>query len=312
MTACSPWISMIWLTIALSQSPATTSRTEQEATEPNKTAAERQDPDRLTFRLKSWRLRLAPGSDLYPRYLADPLRPMFEMKAINVADTNIADSGDLRYGFRLGGQYGFLRLHPEGHADRGFQLDINGAFLGHFDAENDTDNIGWDGLYGIAVSWANGRGLALRLASKHYSAHIGDEYIERTGRTRLPYTREEWALGVSLAGRRWRVYGEAAHAYDQRNEALQMEGRIQGGLEYVEDARWWGRRLGPFAAVNLSAYEENDWEKNLTIQAGLVLPVGRLARTYRIGLEYYDGRVPLGEFFLEDDRALSFGFWFDL
>ncbi len=312
MTTCSPLIAMIWLMIALPPSPVTTSSPEQKADEPDKTAGKRQDPDRLTFRLKSWRLRLAPGNDLYPRYLADPLRPMFELKMINVSDSDIVESGDLRYGFRLGGQYGFLRLHPEGRADRGFQLDGYGAFLGHFDANNNTDNIGWDGLYGFAVSWTNGRGLALRLATKHDSAHVGDEYIERTGRTRVPYTREEWALGISLAGRSWRVYGEAAHAYDLRNEILQKEGRAQGGLEYVESTRWWGGRLGPFAAVNLTAYEENDWEENLTVQAGLILPVGRLERTYRIGLEYYDGRAPLGEFFLEDDRTFSFGFWFDL
>lgn len=39
---------------------------------------------------------------------------------------------------------------------------------------------------------------------------------------------------------------------------------------------------------------------------------GRSETVCPLGLEYYDGRVPLGEFYLEDQRHLSLGLYLDL
>jgi len=50
----------------------------------------------------------------------------------------------------------------------------------------------------------------------------------------------------------------------------------------------------------------------VTLQAGLVLRERGLARTYRLGAEYYEGRPWMGEFFQDRERYLAFGIWFDL
>jgi hypothetical protein len=255
----------------------------------------------------------SPGSDIYPRYIADPLRPMISLKRVWITRNEIFATGDIQYIFRLGGRYGFLRVHPNGNRDRGFQLDLGGAFMGIFDSENSLDNIGWDGLYEVLISWGNGEGFAVQGGIKHTSSHVGDEYAERTGRSRINYTREEYMLGLSRElFEHWRMYGEAGYAYDLRNEALQDDWRVQGGLEVEDDSRFFSGNGGYYAAVNVTSYEESDWKLDTTVQAGLVFPIERLARNYRIGLEYRRGRSLVGEFFQFRETSIGIGLWMDL
>ena len=271
---------------------------------------------RTKFQLKlprGWRLAFFPGSDLYPRAIADPLRPMFSLNSVAVNQSDLEGAGERRFGFRLGGRYGFLRLFHPRKQKPVLQLDAEGAFLDQFDRENQTDNIGWDGLYGVYLSWWNGGKLAASFGIKHISAHVGDEFIERTGRRRINYTREAWVLGLSYAlTPNWRAYGEYGHAYDLRNEDLQRPGKAKGGLEFQSPRRWWGRRAGFYVALDATYFEENQWRTDLTLQTGLVIPVKKLARTYRFGLEFRDGRALLGEFFQQEERHLAIGFWMEL
>jgi len=271
-------------------------------------------PDDYSFAIfQNWRAVFSPGSDLYPRYIANPRRPMISFSRIWMIDSSIPQAGENRLMLRLGGRYGFFRFHPNNDPDRGFQFDLEGAFLGVFDIDNSLDNIGWDGLYGALVTWSDGKGLALKFGTKHDSSHVGDEYAERTGRQRINYTREEVFLGASLAGLKyWRIYGETGYAYDMRNKVLQKPWRLEGGIEFEDARRWWNGRAGYYAALDVTSYEESDWQADVTIQAGLVIPVRDLSRTYRFGLEYYNGRSLIGEFFLFDESYFSLGFWMDL
>ena len=191
-------------------------------------------------------------------------------------------------------------------------MDVEAAFLGQFDADHSQDNIGWDGIWGLALTWADGAGLAAKLATQHDSSHVGDEYAERTGRERINYTRAEVVFGLSLAFfTQWRVYGEAGYAYDMRNVELQEPWRVEGGLEFEDAHRFWKGRLGYYAAIDVTAYEESDWHSDITLQAGLLLPVTGLVRTYRFGLEYRDGRSIIGEFFQDKETSWALGLWVD-
>lgn len=262
---------------------------------------------------ESWRGVFSPGSLLYPPYIANPLRPTTALTMVYFTDNDIADSGDSRYVFRLGGRVGVFRFHPAGISDRGFQIDFEGAFLGIFDRDNSLDNIGWDGVYSALLTWGNGEGLAAKLAIQHDSSHVGDEYIERTGRQRINYTRQEFAFGLSLAGLEyWRIYGEAGYAFDQRNEALQEEWRVEGGLEFEDPDRFWKGSAGYYAAIDIMSYEESDWKADVSVQAGVVIPMTNMPRIWRIGLEYRKGRSVIGEFFQSRESSIAFGLWLDL
>jgi hypothetical protein len=259
----------------------------------------------------------APGWDLLPRdllyapYVADISRPTFGLAFMNVQDVGIASSGDARHLVSLGARAGLVRWRPGWTPRLALQLDIYAGFHGQFDRDFDTDNIGWDGIYGLVGTARIHETLALKFGVDHVSSHVGDEYAERTGRERINYTREELLLGVSWRfAPRWRLYAEVANAHDLRNELLQEEGRWKAGLEFEQPEGLLGTRLGWYAAVDVEAMEERDWESDVSAQLGLLLP--SRTRDWRIGVAWYDGRVPIGEFFQDDERYFAVGLWLDI
>lgn len=270
--------------------------------------------ERLTFTMgEAWSVDLFPGGHGYAPYIADPVRPGFSMTQVNIKDSDIPDAGKTRYNFMLGGQYGVLKLGHARHPGMSLQMDIYGSFLGQFDLDNGTDNIGWDGFYGLILAWANADGLALKLAMQHDSSHVGDEYAERTGRRRINYTREEYVLGVSyrfphLA----RVYAEGGYGHDLRNSDLQAPWRVKGGLEFEETDRFFNGRMGYYAAVDLTSMEETDWDTDVTVQAGFVMPVRRGFQTVRFGPVYRKGRSLIGEFFQRQEEWWGFVLWIEI
>lgn len=276
-------------------------------------AATAEAPSRAVSAGSGWRLAFAPAGRFYPVYPADPLAPTVALNAVRYRDSEIPDAGDRRYMFRIGGRLGLLRLFPQGRPEEGMQLNLHGTFLGVFDRENSLDNIGWDGLYGIDLTWRGAWGPAFKLGINHDSAHVGDEYTERTGRERMDYTRQEYVLGASLPVKeRFRVYGEGGYAFDLRNEDVQDHWRLQAGLEVKDEDALWGGRLGCYAAADVTAYQESDWDPDVTVQAGLIVPVRETLRDFRFGVEYRDGRSVLGEFSMREETYWTWGIWIDL
>jgi hypothetical protein len=249
--------------------------------------------------------------DLLARtYLADPLQPRFAISSLTVSESKIDDTGDRRLALRLGGRFGLVRFTPRNRSQRPWQLNIEAGFQGQFDSDHNQDNIGWDGIYGLVLVKRLSERLELKLAAKHVSSHVGDELQERTGRRRINYTREESIVGLAWRpAQSWRLYGEAARGHELRNSELQKPGRVEAGIEYqTPRALVWG--LSGYAAVDLNAFEESDWDVDTTVQTGLSLPSG--LRTWRAGIEFHEGRPNLGEFFQDRERWVGFGIWLDL
>ena len=255
---------------------------------------------------------LFPPGDFYPPYIADPHRAGFGLLRRSYSELGIADSGDSRYGLKLGGRFGLARVQPPDSPDRGWQLGVEAGFNGLFDVDNSYDNIGWDGIYGLIFTQAIGDGLAVKLGALHNtSSHVGDEYAERTGRRRLGYTRQEFIAGVSWSvTSRWRTYAETGRAYEMGEPALQRRDRAQLGLEYEHRRALWDGRLGWYAAADVSATEERAWRRDVALQLGLSAYSG--GRRWRLGLEHYRGRPFIGEFFQNTERYTALGLWLDL
>jgi hypothetical protein len=259
-----------------------------------------------------WRWEFAPDAVSYPAYVADPRRPVFALTMIDVVDPDIPGAGDSRYGIRIGAQFGILDFVPPGERGGGLQLAGHVGFTGQFDRDSSEDNIGGDGLYGFHLAWRASPKLVMRIGMAHDSSHLGDEYIENTGANRLESTREECLAGVRFAP--WTslcAYAEYGYAYDLSNENLMEVGRAQCGLEYEPEPWLWNGTMAPFAALDLSAYEEDDWDPNVTVQVGLVHPAAGGGH-WRFGLEFYDGRSVIGELFQSREQHVAFGVWLDL
>jgi hypothetical protein len=254
---------------------------------------------------------LFPHGDLYPHYAADPHRVGFGVQRLSFTNVQIPSSGDNRVAIRAGGRLGIVRIHPAGNEERGWQAGLEGGFNAQFDADHSLDNIGWDGRYGLVITTAQSRQWAFKFGLLHDSSHVGDDYLERTGRKRIGYTRHELAAGASwFPDKRLLMYGEAGWGYELSNTQLQEPGRIQFGLAYEPFPALEKDRMGWYGAADLSAMEERSWRVDRSLQTGVVARSD--GRTWRFGIEWYRGRPPIGEFFQATEEYVSVGLWIDI
>ncbi len=257
------------------------------------------------------RLLYLPSGDLYPPYAADPVRPGFAIQPVHVTKSAIPTGSNRRINLKAGGVVGLVRSHPDRNPDLGWQLSLLGGFNDQNDIGHSLDNIGWDGRYGFILSAALMKGLAFRFGLLHDSSHLGDEYIQRTGRKRIGYTRQELAAGASwFFTDRWRIYTEAGRALTMSNKQLQKPWRTQAGLEFESSKKFWSQKMAWYAALDAQSFEERDWRIDVSFQTGFV--VRSTAHTWRFGFEWYNGRPPIGEFFQFTERYLSMGIWIDI
>jgi hypothetical protein len=240
-----------------------------------------------------------PADSGFPAPIAGPTSRGFGFSRLSVDDVTTADTGDAFYALKLGSVFGLVGVGE-------WRLGFDAGFFGLFDIDNSYDNLGWDGNYGVVVARSLGTDAAMRVAWLHNSSHVGDEYAERTGRTRIGYTRQEFAIGGSWRpAAAWRLYTEYGHGTGYDADDPGEPGRAQVGVEWERGARW-----GPYAAMDVQAWEERDWERDISVQGGYAFRSED--RRWRLGLEWYDGRVPIGEFYFEDQQHVSLGLYFDI
>ena len=252
---------------------------------------------------------LFPGGDVYPVYVADPHRPTNAIEGRFYTSPSIAFSGNPRAWLSAGGRLGLLRFGKAGAGARAWQLGIEAGMDALFDAEHKSENIGWDGNYGLTLTTASAAPWAFKVAMLHVSSHVGDEHAARTGRTRINYIRQELAVGATYRmAPAWRFYGEVGGAYDTGADE-QEPWRVQGGAEYEAAPRLLGGRFAWYAAGDLASWQERDWRVDSTIQAGIVTRSN--SHTYRLLIEYVDGRPQVGEFYKDTEGSLGIGLRID-
>lgn len=248
-----------------------------------------------------------PQRSLYPIYFADPMRPTFSAQRQYYSYSGIVDSGNDRFDLKLGAT---LPLYRTNWRKQPWQWALFGGFHGQFDNRHSQDNIGWDGIYGLSLTTRPSPQLAWRIGLKHISAHIGDELIQRTGRSRIGYTRQELRAGLAWSPlTSTTLYAETGYAYDLRNSVLQRPWRLQLGAQYHRSFTYRQLPLQWYSALDLSAYQENDWDMNTCLQVGIAMRSG--FHHWRLGTEFYNGRSQLGEFFQDRERYAGIGLWFD-
>jgi hypothetical protein len=256
-------------------------------------------------------LHYMPTGDLYKLYIANPHRVTFSFQYIQMIHSGIPDTGSSRYALQAGGHFGIARVYPDDHPELGWQLSIEGGIDALFDRGSSDDNIGWNGKFGLFLTHAAEHGLSYKLDVNHTSSHLGDEYIQNTGRKRIDYTREEIALGLSKEFlSHYRVYGETGWGFQPGNAEGEKPGRFEAGFELEYPNVFWDNVLGLYAAVDLQSWQERDWKPDASFQTGLYLPVRE--RTYRVGIQLYRGRSTMGEFFLSTESQIALGIWIDI
>ena len=82
------------------------------------------------------------------------------------------------------------------------------------------------------------------------------------------------------------------------------------GRRYERSPTLFGGRIASYQAIDLSLLEERHWRLDTCLQGGLV--TRNNGRTYRMYVQWYDGRPALGQFTAYSEAALSFGLKMDL
>lgn len=250
-----------------------------------------------------------PHTQLYPHYIANPLRPTFSIQNMYLTKSEIVNTGERRYNLKLGGHLGIYRNQPE-KTNRGWQVTFDAGFQGQFDPASSQDNVGWNGVMALSLEIRNSEAFAHRFAVHHTSDHIGDELIERTGIKRINYTREEIRYGLMwFISPHWQSYIEIGKAYHLGNTTLQQQWRHELGFQY-ENKKYWMPKLGWYMGADFSSYDENNGDINSALQIGIVSSANN--RNFRLGIELYNGRSTLGEFFQVQEEYIGVGFWIDI
>ena len=200
-----------------------------------------------------------------------------------------------------------FRLHradaraPSGSPPSALWGEVAGAAFSRFDLEghgNEFIEVHYRVALRLRARW---RGLEARVAAYHVSSHLGDEFLERTGRDPISTSREGLEL---LAAVRpvpdLRIYGGPGLVL--RSTAGLDPGTARLGAEWRPADRRWGP-FRPYAAGELLLRDELGWEPTASTEAGLAFG-GR----YRLALMVGAGPSRAEQFFRQDETLWGLSF----
>lgn len=243
---------------------------------------------------------MVPRTLLWTVPLANQREPRMYAKFSNAIDNNTIDTA-------IGGQFGIARVGPKNRPLEGFQVDGFAVAFTRFDRRRVL--MATDFRAGAPWTYAKGP-WQLKLAYEHTSSHLGDDYIEATGATKIAYVRDEAVLGVA----RWfwdevRVYGQLGYAAHTSDVIGGRRDRWDMGVEWSKRCAtdWWGR---PFFAYDLEFRHDQNYAANSTLQVGWMWMNANLY-ALRLAFEYYTGRNPYGQFFHDEEDWIAFNVLYD-
>jgi hypothetical protein len=260
-------------------------------------------------------LESLPQKQLWRVPMANQREPRCFVKLTSLYSRATVDTG-------IGAVFGLERLGPADNPREGIELGVSAAVFTRFLDEGHPPSL--KGLWVRPLTAADYRvGLPLMLAHddwqmklsyEHTSCHLGDEYmllgynygISASQEMPVRAVRDEGVLGIArFFGEAVRLYGQFGYSFTSGDTlAGKTPARFDWGLEYSPPAP---PRGGPFAAFDMDLRAEQNFYRNLTVQAGWQWKTNENRRSSaRIGAEYYDGRSPYGQF--EDLHESYWGF----
>ncbi len=210
----------------------------------------------------------------------------------------------------LGGRVGLIRNGTQGSIrPNGWQLDLEGGVFARIDLEQNSDLDAADFRVGFPLTFREGPWSA-KVGYYHISSHVGDEFLKKNPTfKRINYVRDAAIVGLSYdTTEDTRVYGELAYAPAATGGAEPLE--MQVGAEYSESTPvWW--HGAPYAAVNLHYREEFQAQASVNVVAGWQFRGPKSGRSFRIGVQHYNGKSMQYSFFDKNEQLTGAGLWMD-
>lgn len=233
----------------------------------------------------------------FPPPVASPLEPHTRAAPVHVDRGRrerwvaLADLGD-RIPFWIAGP------RPSGGASAALAGSVAGGVSSRFDLEG-TGNELIEAHYRVGFRLrARLHGVAARLEAYHASSHLGDEFLQRTGRDPVSTSREglELLVGTGLADG-LRAYGGPGLLV--RSTAGLEPASVRLGTEWRPGGLRWGP-FRPYASAEAFAWDELGWDPILSGEAGVSFGGGHL----RLALVAGTGPSRAEQFFRGPDETL--------
>ena len=242
-----------------------------------------------------------PKSQLWEVPLANQREPRMYGKFTTQDDQSTIDTA-------IGVQFGISRLTSGDRPNEGLQLGAMAAVFTRFNEKRVL--VTNDYRVGIPLTWAKGPWQA-KLAYEHTSCHLGDDYIKATGNMPIGHVRDEMVLGLS---RRFldqlRLYGQFGYSFATSSSIQGKNDRYDWGLEWSRE-RECGICGQPFAAFDMDLRSDQEYEPNMTVQLGWQWKQMQTRRGVRVAVEYYKGKSPFGQFYLNDEDWIALAGYYD-
>jgi Protein of unknown function (DUF1207) len=268
--------------------------------------------------------RWFPDEVFFKRPQAAPREPTFALRGIW---TNLFEPGSApreRGPFNIDEDPQDLRIDAQGEAalggtvrlwraasweDGGMSLGIASGVFGRFRLEvSSSDLVASDWIVALPLEARRGAWSG-RVQLMHWSAHLGDEMIEKSGIERIDFTHNGLSLLVARDLGDLRVYGGGSRL---SKSSLENEEQLPVGfsdnsvLQFGADATWapWPSALKLEAAVDYQAADRTDWAAQWSLMGGIRVEDGE--HTLQLRATFFDGPSPVGQFFWTDETSWGF------
>jgi hypothetical protein len=246
---------------------------------------------------------LLPGGNLlFKPLIADPRWPHFSASyQAYLNDKQLKDVAAVSFGETFA-------LYRDRLGAGSWEFGIQAGVFALFDLDAPSgDLINADYFLALPASYRY-QDFSAMVRLFHQSSHLGDEFLLRSrvqNRVNLSYEGLDVKLSYEL-GDVWRIYGGGGYLFD-RNPSTLKPASAQYGLEFRSpwpgpDAKWH-----PIAAVDIKNQEENNWNADVSLRAGVQLDGVLVTRNLQLLLEYFRGHSPNGQFYKQTIDYIGLG-----
>jgi uncharacterized protein DUF1207 len=226
-------------------------------------------------------------SAVYQRYVDDP-------RLRNAATASLGETISLLRG-------------PLG-ASSAWEMGLQAGIFSLFDLDAPSgDLVNADYLVGFPFSYRAGDFSAMARVF-HQSSHLGDEFLLANRIDRINLSYEVVDLRLSYEVTEWlRIYGGGGYIVRRDPEDLKPWS-TQMGVELRGPHAYFGGSLRPLAALDVQYREQNNWNPDLSLRAGVQfekLPI--FDRKIQLLVEYFNGHSPNGQFYRDKIEYIGLG-----
>jgi hypothetical protein len=250
-------------------------------------------------------LEVLPKGLLFAPLIADPRWPHFSAVYQRYhEDARLGNAATAS----LGETFSLVR-GPVGKQGGAWEVGIQAGVFSLFDLDApSSDLVNTDYLVGVPFAY-RAKNFSALARFFHQSSHLGDEFLidNRVERINLSYEAVDLRLSYEITD--WlRVYGGAGYIV-RRDPADLKPWWTQMGVELRSPHAYFGGSLRPLAALDVQSREQNSWNPDVSVRAGVQLEkLAIFERKVQLLVEYFNGYSPNGQFYRDKIEYVGLGF----